>query len=182
MCKKMIFFIFSILFSVISANTYAQKQDYIYYEDGNKNVIDVLYGKSVVSEDFLTNYYFKNARENAEGIKSKENIGIYTISVDKKIGSSTKTLYKWSVELNKNDTTTENQRNIINTPEPYIFITISNGKFYTKGTHVKIDYVSGLKTKHGDYLFESFTFDTDINKPISVNLMDDLLVKIKKNN
>lgn len=133
-----------------------------------------------MSEDFLTNYYFKNARENADDIKSKENIGRYTISVDKKIGSSTKNLYKWSVELNKNDTTTENKKNIVNTTEPYIFITISNGRFYTKGTNVKIAYVSGLKTKHGDYLFESFTFDTDINKPISVNLMDGLIVKIKK--
>lgn len=182
MCKKMMLFIFSLLFSVVSVSSYAQKEDYIYYEDGNKNVIDVLYGKSVVSEDFLTNYYFKNARENADGMKSKENIGRYTISVDKKTGSSNKNLYKWSIELNKTETTTENQKNIVNTPNPYIFITISNSKFYTKGTSVKIVYISGLKTKHGDYLFESFTFDTDINKPISVNLMDDLLVKIKKNN
>lgn len=182
MYKKVILFIFSLLFSLVSINAYSKGKDYIYYEDGNKNVTDVIYGKNIVSEDFLKNYYFKNAREIEKSSRSKEDIGKYNISIDKKTNASLKNLYNWTVVLNKSETTTENQKDVVNTPNPYVFISISNSKIYDKGTSIKIVYISGLKNNYGEYLFESFSFYTDISKPIKVNLMDGLVVKIKKIN
>lgn len=172
--------IFSLIFSMVllSACQAKTKLDYVYYTDGNENDTNILYTKSVVSKDFLTDYYFKQKREKAEENKSKESLGLYTIAVYKEKGSTKKELFKWNVELNADTTVTENQKEIINGKSPYIFLTISNR--VGDSSSVDIGYVSGLSNNTGSYLLEGFSFNPDLKKPIRVNLMDDLVVTINK--
>lgn len=174
--------IFSLILSMVllSSCQAKAKLDYVYYTDGNKNDRNILYTKSIVSKEFLTDYYFKQKREQAEENKSKENLGLYTVTVYKKTDSTKKELFKWNVELNADTTVTENQKEIINGKSPYIFINISN--IIGNSSSVDIEYVSGLSNKTGSYLFEGFSFNPDLKKPIRVNLMDDLVVTINKKN
>lgn len=164
-----------VLLSACQAKT---KLDYVYYTDGNENDADILYTKSIVSKDFLTDYYFKQKIKSAEENKSKDSLGLYTISVYKKNKSSYKELFKWDVDINADTTVTENQKEIINGKTPYIFLTMSNRN--SEGFYVDITYISGLSNNTGSYLFEGFSFKPDINKPVRVNLMDDLVVTINK--
>lgn len=179
MFKKTIV-IFSLMLSMVllSACGSKTKLDYVYYTDGNENDTGIMYTKSVVSKEFLTDYYFKQKREKSEENKSKESLGLYTISVYKKNDSLEKELFKWNVDINADTTVTENQKEIINGKSPYIFLTISNST--EDGSFVDITYVSGMSNNTGSYLFEGFSFHPDLNKPIRVNLMDDLVVKINK--
>lgn len=179
MFKKTIF-IFSLMLSMVllSACEAKTKLDYVYYTDGNINDTGIMYTKSVVSKEFLTDYYFKQKREQAEENKSKESLGLYTIAVYKKNGSSEKELFKWNVDINTDTTVTENQKEIINGKSPYIFLKISNRK--GDDSFVEITYISGLSNNTGSYLLEGFSFNPDLNKPIRVNLMDDLVLTINK--